>query len=58
MDIGRKSIGGKHTRETPIEMNAIVLDGKLTIDTTYNTKVYAEDVVVEFTEASRLLFVM
>ncbi|MBJ3790339.1 non-ribosomal peptide synthetase, partial [Bacillus sp. OA1] len=46
-----ESIGGKHTRETPIEMNAIVLDGKLTIDTTYNTKVYAEDVVVEFTEA-------
>ncbi|HDX9649186.1 TPA: amino acid adenylation domain-containing protein, partial [Bacillus cereus] len=46
-----ESIGGKHIRETPIEMNAIVLDGKLTIDTTYNTKVYAEDVVVEFTEA-------
>lgn len=46
-----ESIGGKHTRETPIEMNAVVLDGKLTIDTTYNTKVYAEDVVVEFTEA-------
>ncbi|MGX5439997.1 non-ribosomal peptide synthase/polyketide synthase [Bacillus thuringiensis] len=46
-----ESIGGKHTRENPMEMNAVVLDGKLTIDTTYNTKVYAKDVVIEFTEA-------
>ncbi|MGX5439995.1 amino acid adenylation domain-containing protein [Bacillus thuringiensis] len=46
-----ESIGGKHTRENPMEMNAVVLDGRLIIDTTYNTKVYTEDVVMEFTEA-------
>ncbi|WP_235843092.1 condensation domain-containing protein, partial [Metabacillus fastidiosus] len=46
-----ESIGNKHTRENAMEMNAVVLDGRLIIDTTYNTKVYSEETVKDFTEA-------
>ncbi|MFP3686086.1 condensation domain-containing protein, partial [Bacillus sp. SIMBA_026] len=46
-----ESIGSRHTRENAMEMNAIVLDGQLVIDTTYNTKVYSKQTVKHFTEA-------
>ncbi|EJQ37641.1 amino acid adenylation domain-containing protein [Bacillus cereus BAG5X1-1] len=46
-----ESIGKNHMRENPIDINAVVLDGRLMIDTTYNTKAYKEDVVTEFIEA-------
>ncbi|NEY82417.1 amino acid adenylation domain-containing protein, partial [Bacillus sp. 3H-10] len=45
-----ESIGGKRTRENAMEINAVVLGGRLMIDTTYNTTVYSEDVVKEFME--------
>ncbi|WP_367387265.1 amino acid adenylation domain-containing protein [Bacillus vallismortis] len=46
-----ESIGNRHARENAMEMNAIVLDGQLVIDTTYNTKVYSKQTVKHFTEA-------
>ncbi|MEC1536488.1 non-ribosomal peptide synthase/polyketide synthase [Bacillus sonorensis] len=45
-----ESIGRGIIREHPIEINAIVFNGRLTIQTTYNTKAYNEDIVRTFTE--------
>nr|WP_309245933.1 non-ribosomal peptide synthase/polyketide synthase [Bacillus glycinifermentans] len=46
-----ESIGNGITRENPMEINALVFNGRLTIQTTYNAKVFDEDTVSTFAEA-------
>ncbi|MCY9393355.1 amino acid adenylation domain-containing protein, partial [Bacillus haynesii] len=38
------------TREHPLEINAMVFNGRLAIQTTYNTRAYSEDVVRAFAQ--------
>ncbi|WP_139487924.1 non-ribosomal peptide synthase/polyketide synthase [Brevibacillus dissolubilis] len=46
-----EAIGDNITRATPMEINALVVNGQLTISTTYNTKVYDQATASSFTEA-------
>nr|WP_150149854.1 non-ribosomal peptide synthase/polyketide synthase [Bacillus swezeyi] len=45
-----EAIGNGIIREHPMEINALVLNGQLTIQTTYHTRAYNEDIVKTFTE--------